>query len=329
MTGATAPVLILTGPTGSGKSDWAMRLGERWPIEIISVDSAQVYRGMDIGTAKPTPEARAAIPHHLLDILDPAQSYSAGEFAQDAAALIGQIQARGHVPLLVGGTMLYLRALRRGMAQLPRASLALRESISAAAAARGWPALHAELAGLDPTAARRIHPHDAQRIQRALEVCRLTGRKLSELQQDSPAALQSTAPIWALVPASRGMLHERLATRFNRMMAQGFLEEVRRLHRRGDLNADHASMRAVGYRQLWEHCSGQSTLAEAVERGVAATRQLAKRQLTWLRGESSIRIVDPQAPGAFESWSLEVGVALRGFVPLSGPRGRICPSPNN
>jgi len=314
MTGATAPVLILTGPTGSGKSDWAMRLATQWPVEIISVDSAQVFRGMDIGTAKPAAAARAAVTHHLIDILDPAQAYSAGQFAQDAVALIGQIRARGHIPLLVGGTLLYLRALRQGLAQLPRASPAIRQALDAAAAQRGWPMLHAELAQLDPLAARRIHPNDAQRIQRALEVCQLTGQTLSALQAHTPAALQEPAAIWALVPEPREVLRERLAIRFKQMMAQGFLEEVRALHARGDLRAGHASMRAVGYRQLWQHCDGQMTLAEAVEQAVAATRQLAKRQLTWLRADSSIRIVDPEAPGAFEAWSLEVGVALSAFI---------------
>ena len=310
----TAPVLILTGPTGSGKSDWAMRLAQCWPVEIISVDSAQVFRGMDIGTAKPDRAARAAVAHHLLDILDPTQTYSAGQFALDAVALIGEIRGRGHVPLLVGGTMLYLKALRQGIAQLPGASPAIRDCLDAAAVLQGWPALHAELARLDPQAARRIHPNDAQRIQRALEVCHLTGKTLSELQAHSPAALQESALIWALVPQPRSLLHERLATRFNRMMVQGFLDEVKVLHGRGDLSADQASMRAVGYRQLWQYCDGQITLAEAVERGVAATRQLAKRQLTWLRGDSAIRIVDSAAPGAYEAWSLEVGVALRGAL---------------
>ncbi|HEY1900158.1 MAG TPA: tRNA (adenosine(37)-N6)-dimethylallyltransferase MiaA [Steroidobacteraceae bacterium] len=318
MTSVTAPVLILTGPTASGKSDWAMRLAQQWPVEIICVDSAQVFRGMDIGTAKPGPAARSAVAHHLLDILDPAQTYSAGQFATDAVALISQIRARGKTPLLVGGTMLYLRALRQGMAQLPRASPAVRAAIDAAAALRGWPALHAELACLDPLAAQRIHPNDAQRIQRALEVCRITGHALSQLQQYNPAALQGPAPMWALVPEPRTVLHERIAARFNQMMAQGFLDEVRALYARGDLTAEHASMRAVGYRQLWEYCAGQCTLTEAVQRGVFATRQLAKRQLTWLRGDSSVRVVDPHRPGAFESWSLEVGVALRGFIRGSG-----------
>jgi len=310
----TIPVLILTGPTGSGKSDWAMRLSRQWPVEIISVDSAQVFRGMDIGTAKPDQAARAAVAHHLLDILDPAQTYSAGQFAQDAVALISQIRARRHIPLLVGGTLLYLRALRQGLAPLPRASLEHRQSIDAAAARQGWPALHAQLARLDPQAAGRIHPNDAQRIQRALEVCQLTGQTLSGLQAQRPAALQEPAPIWALVPQPRAILHERIAARFNQMMAQGFLDEVRALQGRGDLRADHPSMRAVGYRQLWQYCNGHSTLAAAVDGGVAATRQLAKRQLTWLRGDDSIRVVDPLAPGAFESWSLEVGVALSGFI---------------
>ncbi|HEX3838691.1 MAG TPA: tRNA (adenosine(37)-N6)-dimethylallyltransferase MiaA [Steroidobacteraceae bacterium] len=310
----TSPVLILTGPTGSGKSDWAMRLSRQWPVEIVSVDSAQVFRGMDIGTAKPDLAARAAVSHHLLDILDPAQTYSAGQFAQDAVALIGQIRARRHIPLLVGGTMLYLRALRQGLALLPRASPDHRRSIDAAAAAQGWPAMHAQLGRRDPAAAARIHPNDAQRIQRALEVCELTGQTLSGLQTHSPAALQEPAPMWALVPQSRAILHERLAIRFKRMMAQGFLEEVRALYGRGDLSAEHASMRAVGYRQLWQHCNGQSTLAEAGDKAVAATRQLAKRQLTWLRGDQAIRVVDPLAPGAFEAWSLEVGVALSAFI---------------
>ena len=314
MADATAPVLILTGPTGSGKSDWAMRLATQWPVEIISVDSAQVFRGMDIGTAKPATAARAAVAHHLLDILDPAQTYSAGQFAQDAVALIAQIRARGHIPLLVGGTMLYLRALRHGIAPLPQGSAALRQAIDADAAQRGWPQLHADLARIDPQAALRIHPNDAQRIQRALEVCRLSGATLSALQSRTAAALQEPASIWALVPQARELLHERIAIRFKQMMAQGFLEEVRALHGRGDLRADHASMRAVGYRQLWEHCEGRTTLPEAVAAGVAATRQLAKRQLTWLRGDGTIRIVDPEAPGAFESWSLEVGVALRAFI---------------
>ncbi len=311
---ATAPVLILTGPTGSGKSDWAMRLATQWPVEIISVDSAQVFRGMDIGTAKPGAGARAAVAHHLLDILDPAQTYSAGQFAQDAVALIAQIRARGHIPLLVGGTMLYLRALRHGIAPLPQGSAALRQAIDADAAQRGWPQLHADLARIDPQAALRIHPNDAQRIQRALEVCRLSGATLSALQSQTAAALQEPASIWALVPQARELLHDRIAIRFKQMMAQGFLEEVRALHGRGDLRAGHASMRAVGYRQLWEHFEGHTTLPEAVAAGVAATRQLAKRQLTWLRGDSTIRIVDPEAPGAFESWSLEVGVALRAFI---------------
>ena len=310
----TAPVLILTGPTGSGKSEWAMRLAQQWPVEIISVDSAQVFRTMDIGTAKPGAPERAAVVHHLIDILDPAEAYSAGQFAQDAVRLIGQIRARGHIPLLVGGTMLYLRALRHGMAQLPRGSAALRQSLDAQAAVKGWPALHAQLASLDPQAASNIHPNDAQRIQRALEVCQLTGQTLSGLQAHSPAALQGPAPIWALVPEPRALLHARLASRFNRMMSQGFLDEVRALYGRGDLRAGHPSMRAVGYRQLWRHCEGQSTLSEAVEHALAATRQLAKRQLTWLRGDRSIRIVDPGVAGAFETWSLEVGVALSGFI---------------
>ena len=196
----------------------------------------------------------------------------------------------------------------------PRASPQLRQSIDAEAALQGWPALHARLAVLDPEAAARIHPNDAQRIQRALEVCQLTGQALSSLQAHSPAALQGPAPIWALLPQPRALLHARIASRFNQMMSQGFLQEVQALHARGDLRAEHAAMRAVGYRQLWQYCEGHDTLSQAVERGIAATRQLAKRQLTWLRSDRSIRIVDPLAAGAYESWSLEVGVALSGFI---------------
>jgi tRNA dimethylallyltransferase len=310
----TAPVLMLTGPTGSGKSDWALRLSEHWPVEIISVDSAQVFRGMDIGTAKPGPAARAAVAHHLLDILDPVQTYSAGQFAQDASLLIDQIRARGNIPLLVGGTMLYLKALRQGIAELPGASSVIRASIDAAAAVQGWPALHAELARLDPQVAQKIHPNDAQRIQRALEVCRITGRQLSQLQAHTTVALQADAPTWALVPEPRAVLHLQLEARFKQMMAQGFLDEVRRLRSRGDLTAGHPSMRAVGYRQLWQHCDGQISLEQAIDAGLAATRQLAKRQLTWLRGDPNVRIVDPCAAGSFEKWSLEVAVALRGFI---------------
>jgi tRNA dimethylallyltransferase len=290
------PVYLLTGPTGTGKSDWAIRLAEAAPVEIVSVDSALVYRGLDIGTAKPARELRLRLPHHLIDICDPSESYSAGRFVGDAMAAITAIQARRRVPLLVGGTMLYLRALLQGLAPLPQASAQLRREIDAHAARSGWPAVHAELARLDPVAAARINPNDSQRIQRALEVCRATGRRLSELQRETVSPLAGMSlKAWALAPRSRPVLHRRLADRFHAMMAAGFLEEVRALHRRGDLTARHTSMRAVGYRQLWAHLDGQCDLAEAVERGIAATRQLAKRQLTWMRAETAPRWLDPQA----------------------------------
>lgn len=299
------PVYLLTGPTGAGKSDWAIRLAEATPIEIVSVDSAQVYRSLDIGTAKPSRELLARVPHHLIDICDPAESYSAGRFVTDAMIAIRAVHARRRVPLLVGGTMLYLRALLKGLAPLPQASAALRREIDERAARSGWPVLHGELARLDPEAAARIGPNDRQRIQRALEVCHATGRRLSELQRETVSPLGNMMlKAWALAPRSRPMLHQRLAGRFHAMMAGGFLDEVRALYRRGDLTARHSSMRAVGYRQLWAHLEGECGLAEAVERGIAATRQLAKRQLTWMRAETAPRWLDSQADEL--SWNRDV-----------------------
>jgi tRNA dimethylallyltransferase len=289
------PVYLLTGPTGTGKSDWAIRLAEAAPVEIVSVDSALVYRGLDIGTAKPARELRARLPHHLIDICDPAESYSAGRFVADAMAAIGAVHARRRVPLLVGGTMLYLRALLKGLAPLPQASAELRREIDERAARSGWPVLHHELARLDPEAAARINPNDSQRIQRALEVCLATGRRLSELQRETVSPLGGMPlKAWALAPRDRTMLHQRLASRFHAMMAAGFLDEVRALHRRGDLTARHSALRAVGYRQLWAHLSGECGLAEAVAQGIAATRQLAKRQLTWMRAETVPHWLDPE-----------------------------------
>lgn len=304
------PVYLLTGPTGTGKSDWAIRLAENAPVEIISVDSALVYRGLDIGTAKPAREVRERLPHHLIDICDPTESYSAGRFVSDAVAAIAAVHARRRVPLLVGGTMLYLRALLAGLAPLPAASAPRRREIDERAARAGWPALHAELARLDGEAAARINPNDRQRIQRALEVCLESGRRLSELQRETVSPLAST-PLraWALAPRSRPALHQRLARRFHTMMEGGFLEEVRALYRRGDLTARHSSMRAVGYRQLWAHLQGECALDEAIERGVAATRQLAKRQLTWMRAESIPRWLDPECDEL--SWNRDVLHELR------------------
>ncbi|HVC30122.1 MAG TPA: tRNA (adenosine(37)-N6)-dimethylallyltransferase MiaA [Steroidobacteraceae bacterium] len=299
------PVYLLTGPTGTGKTDWAIRLAQAAPVEIVSVDSALVYRGLDIGTAKPARELRAQVPHHLIDICDPAESYSAGRFVADAMTAIAAIHARRRAPLLVGGTMLYLRALLEGLAPLPQASAELRREIDERAARSGWPALHGELTQLDPEAAARINPNDSQRIQRALEVCRTTGRRLSELQRETVSPLAGM-PLrgWALAPRSRPVLHQRLADRFHAMMAAGFLDEVRALRGRGDLTARHSSMRAVGYRQLWAHLEGECGRTEAVERAIAATRQLAKRQLTWMRAGTTPRWLDPQADEP--SWNRDV-----------------------
>ena len=302
------PILLLTGPTGAGKTDLAIQLAEAAPVEIVSVDSAMVYRGLDVGTAKPAPQVRARIPHHLIDICDAAESYSAGRFVSDALETIGAIHARGRVPLLVGGTMLYLRSLLDGLADLPEAHPELRRDLDTRAARAGWPALHAELARLDPAAAARIAPNDAQRIQRALEVWHATGQPISELQR---ATVSPLAPFdvryWMLNPPDRAVLHERLARRLDTMMAGGFLDEVKRLRDRGDLTAAHSSMRAVGYRQLWGHLEGHYDLPEAGRRALAATRQLAKRQLTWMRGETRGVWLDP-ASGL--SWNRDICNAL-------------------
>jgi len=285
--GKIADAVLLMGPTCSGKTALALTLAERFPIEIISVDSAQVYRGMDVGTAKPSSEVLAAVPHHLVDIRDPAESYSAGRFRRDALSLVAEIRARGRVPLLVGGTMLYFRALTRGIAPLPEANADLRARIDAQARELGWPALHAGLAERDPEAAARIRPADGQRIQRALEVLELTGRRLSDLQKlAEPAPLSLMA--FALLPVRREELYSRIDQRFLEMMRSGFLDEVRSLRARGDLHADLPSLRSVGYRQLWAHLAGQSGLEAAILAGQRATRNLAKRQLTWVNGDSSV-----------------------------------------
>jgi len=274
--------LAITGPTASGKTDAALALAEDFPIEIVSMDSAMVYRGMDIGTAKPAPAIRELIPHHLIDILDPEQSYSAGQFAHEAARLIESISRRGKIALVVGGTMLYLRALREGIARLPGRDSGVRARIDAEAAASGWPMLHAKLARVDPVTAARINPTDRQRIQRALEVYEVTGQSLSALQRESMQQGMAVDTI-ALVPEDRQILAEAISTRFDQMIRSGFVDEVRRLHARPGLTADCSSMRAVGYRQIWDHVAGNSDLGFAAERAVVATRQLAKRQLTWLR----------------------------------------------
>ncbi len=306
------PILVLAGPTGAGKSAWALRLAEAAPIEIVSVDSALVYRGLDIGTAKPSPAERARVAHHLIDVCDPTESYSAGRFVTDALSACRAIHDRRHVPLLVGGTMLYFRALLRGLAPLPQASPERRRQIDARARREGWPALHADLARLDPKAAARISPHDPQRIQRALEVCYESGQALSDLQAHTSSPLgEARVWQWALVPGERSRLHERLARRWDSMLAAGFLDEVRSLRGRGDLNSSLPAIRAVGYRQLWSHLEGELSLEEATRAAIAATRQLAKRQLTWIRSERSLRALDPDADGAETSWNRDVVAVLR------------------
>ena len=290
--------LGLAGPTASGKTALALALARRWPVEIVSVDSALVYRGMDIGTAKPSAAERAAAPHHLLDIVSPEQSYSAAQFVADARRLIAEIRARGRWPLLVGGTMMYFKALADGIDEMPAADPAIRAAIDAEAVACGWPALHAQLALVDPIAAARLAPNDSQRIQRALEVFRAGGVPLSTLhqraQREAPA---HDGALLALEPASRAWLHARIARRFDAMLEAGFLDEVRRLRANPALNLDLPSMRCVGYRQAWEalDVGDPPNLADLRERGIAATRQLAKRQITWLRSMGHRHVVEADA----------------------------------
>ncbi|MET0291842.1 MAG: tRNA (adenosine(37)-N6)-dimethylallyltransferase MiaA [Steroidobacteraceae bacterium] len=280
--------VLLLGPTGSGKTALSLRLAEELPIEIVNVDSAQVYRGMDIGTAKPDAAERARVPHHLLDIRDPEAGYSAGEFRDDCLARVYDIHARGRIPLLAGGTMLYFRSLLHGLAPLPQADAAVRADIDARAARDGWPALHGELARLDPESAARIHPNDAQRIQRALEIVLVAGVPRSELWRRDASRISETRLRYAafsLEPGDRELLHRGLQRRFDAMLEAGFVDEVRQLMARPALQADATAMRAVGYRQMWSFCDGETSWPEACAAAVAATRQLAKRQLTWLRSD--------------------------------------------
>jgi tRNA dimethylallyltransferase len=282
----------LLGPTASGKSALAMALAGRLPVEIVVMDSAQVYRGMDIGTAKPGAEERARVPHHLIDLVDPDEPYSAGRWRVEAVAAVKAILSRGRVPLIVGGTMLYYRALVHGLDALPHADPALRAAIDAQAAERGWPALHAELARIDPAAAQRIMPNDGQRIQRALEVWRLTGRPLSALQGAAAPALPFAVRAFS-IEIDRRELHERIARRFDAMLRAGLLEELRAIQKRYRVTARTPSMRAVGYRQAWEHLEGRTTSDEMRQRAIAATRQLAKRQMTWLRRLPDVQALPP------------------------------------
>ena len=303
---ALPPAIFLMGPTAAGKTDLALELARCMPCELISVDSALIYRGMDIGTAKPEKSVLAEFPHRLIDIRDPLETYSAAEFRADALAAMAEISSRGKIPLLVGGTMLYYKALLEGLADMPSADEAVRREIEAQAAVQGWAAVHAELARVDPQSAARIHPNDPQRLTRALEVWRVSGLSMSEhrlrqLQQnaalDAPGAGQFpyTVAQLAIAPLDRQVLHERIARRFQLMLEQGFVEEVEALRRRGDLHAALPSIRAVGYRQAWDYLEGRLTHDEMVERGIIATRQLAKRQFTWLRSWSDVHWLDSLA----------------------------------
>lgn len=289
------PAIFLMGPTASGKTALALRLAERFPVDLISVDSALVYRGLDIGAAKPDADTLAKFPHRLIDIRDPAQPYSAAEFRTDALREMSATTAAGRIPLLVGGTGLYFRALQYGLSDLPEADPALRARLADEARVLGWAALHARLGELDPAAAARIRAGDAQRIQRALEVIALSGKTLSAQQGAPPQRFGYRVLKLALIPADRAALHARIAARMDAMLAQGFLAEVQRLRARGDLHGDLPAVRAVGYRQAWQHLDGEFDVAQLRDRAIFATRQLAKRQLTWLRGELDARALDPLA----------------------------------
>jgi tRNA dimethylallyltransferase len=294
---AEPEIIFLMGPTASGKSDLALALAQRLPAEIISVDSAMVYRGLDIGTAKPPPAVRAGMPHHLIDICDAAETYSAGRFREDALALISQIAARGRMPVLVGGTGLYFRSLQQGIARLPAADPEVRAQIEDEAKTVGWAAMHERLREVDPEAAARIHATDPQRIQRALEVHRITGRSLSShLAEQGARPLGGRIHKFVLNFSDRNRLHDRIAVRFHAMLEQGLLEEARALYQRGDLQSSHPSMRLVGYRQCWQYLAGEIRFKQLPDKGIAATRQLARRQLTWLRQEPGAQWLEAGKP---------------------------------
>ena len=307
------PAVFIMGPTASGKSAVALELAQHFPMEIISVDSAQVYRGMDIGTAKPDAATQAVIPHHLIDIIDPTQAYSAARFRDDALRLMSEITARGKVPLLVGGTMLYFRTLTAGLSDLPEADQETRKQLAAEAETKGWPAMHAELATVDPETAARLKPGDSQRIQRALEIYRLTGSPMANLigrreRNPFPYCVLNVA----LVPRDRALLHQRIVLRFDDMLKLGLVNEVRELRRRHALKQDLPSMRCVGYRQVWEYLDGGASEKELRMRGTAATRQLAKRQLTWLRAMEDIVEFDCLRAGLAAAVAARVRLFLAG-----------------
>lgn len=286
------PVIAIMGPTASGKTGLALEIAAKVDSEVISVDSALVYKGMDIGTAKPTQEEQEGVVHHLIDIIDPAQSYSVSQFVNDTNALIGDILARGKVPILAGGTMMYFNALINGISPLPKSDEKIRDEITQQAQRLGWSKLHDELRGVDPISGERIHPNDPQRITRALEVYRSTGKTLTHWQQQEGEKCPYNIAQFAIAPADRAVLHERIATRFDMMLEQGFEKEVVKLYERSDLHEDLPSIRSVGYRQMWQYLDGQLSYAEMRERGIIATRQLAKRQLTWLRGWEQVTWLD-------------------------------------
>ena len=305
-------MLCILGPTASGKSSLALSLARRrGDIEIISMDSALVYRGMDVGTAKPSASEQAEIPHHLIDVIDPVESYSAARFIHDAEHAAADIRSRGKVPLLVGGTMLYYKALREGLDDLPSAPASVRDAIAEEARTTGWPALHQQLSDIDIETASRLKPNDAQRISRALELYRFTGKPMSQLIRESaeraPSPLAEQLITIALMPEDRSLLHDRIAQRFHQMLAAGFLDEMRKLMQDRRLHPDLPSMRCVGYRQAWDHLRGESTFDTFVDAGIAATRQLAKRQITWLRSFPQLIVQDPFSadPRAIEELCLQ------------------------
>ncbi len=293
MTQKNLPTAVcIMGPTACGKTDLAIELVERYPYEIISVDSAMVYRGLDIGTAKPDAQTLARAPHRLIDFLDPAQSYSAADFRTDALREMRDVVSQGKVPLLVGGTMLYFKSLLFGMAELPSADPAVREALLSEAEQEGWDKMHSKLAKVDPASAKRIHPNDPQRIQRALEVYQLTGIPLSAWQAKPTEPFPFHTVCVGIMPSDRAWLHQRISQRFEQMLEQGFEQEVRRLFERGDLDEDKPAIRAVGYRQMWQYLKSELSYTEMIERATAATRQLAKRQYTWLRSMPNLNILD-------------------------------------
>jgi tRNA dimethylallyltransferase len=304
--------IFLMGPTASGKTALAISLRQHLPVELISVDSALIYRGMDIGTAKPSAEELAQAPHRLLDIRDPAEAYSAAEFRRDALAEMAEITQRGKIPLLVGGTMLYFKALLEGLSPLPSADPDVRQRIEQMAAEKGWDDLHRQLCGIDPVAGSRIHPNDPQRLSRALEVFFISGKTLTELTKTSGEALPYDVYQFAIAPASRELLHQRIALRYNQMLASGFEAEARALFARGDLHTDMPSIRCVGYRQMWSYLTGEIDYNEMVYRGICATRQLAKRQMTWLRGWPDVHWLDSDEPDLARNAVLQVVSAKQG-----------------